>query len=191
MSGANEVTQYLRQLDAGGQPDVGGVLPFVYDELHALAQRALRRARANHTLQPTALVHEAYLRLVGAGDASYNGRQHFLAVAALAMRQILANYARDRSRLKRGGGKSPVLLDEGAVFSESTGSIELIDLHEALSELEKLNERQARIAELRFLAGLSVEETAQVLDLSPRTVKLDWKMARAFLSRRLHAEENE
>ena len=174
----------LEELESGDPSAADRLLPLVYDEMHELAIQWLRHNRRDHTLQPTALVHEVYLRLVGAEDVAWQNRAHFMAVAAKAMRQILIDYARRRQAVKRGGEWHRVSLDD-AEDTSPLPDAELIALDEALNRLAKLNERQARIVELRYLAGLSVKETAHVMDVSIRTVKSDWRMARAWLSREL------
>ena len=151
------------------------------DRLHALAEQWFAQQPADHTLQPTALVHEAYLRLAGESNRHWRGnRTHVFALAARAMRQVLIDYARRRSAAKRGRSWGRVTLSEAAGAGERR-DVDLIALSEALDKLAHLNERQCRIVELRFLAGLTVEETAEALGVSPRTVKLDWRMARAWL----------
>lgn len=170
----------MADLAAGDEGAIERIIPLIYDDLRAMA-RAQRSG--SETMNPTALVHEAYARLVGAGAKRYEDRRHFLRVAALAMRQLLADHARERRRLKRGGGAQRVTLQtqDGAQVVD----VDVLALDEALEKFSARYERQARVVELRFLAGLSVEETAEVLDVSPRTVKLDWQMARAWLSREL------
>lgn len=156
----------------------------VYDELRSLAQAHLRRERAAHTLQATALANEAYLRLAGQRRMSEYDREHFLALAAGMIRRILVDHARSRNRAKRGGGQAAVtLFDDLAVSSGE--QVDLIDLHDALERLDRLDERQARVVELRFFGGLTVEEVALVLGVSARTVNNEWRAARAWLRREL------
>jgi len=155
-------------------------MPVVYNELRRLAQRYMRNERPNHTLQPTALVHEAYLRLVGQRAVSWQGRAHFFGVAAQLMRRVLVDHARAQHAEKRGGNESRVELDEALAPSKEK-TVELLALDEALNRLAKRDPRQARIVEMRFFGGLSEEETARVLDVSTRTVKRDWTVARAWL----------
>jgi RNA polymerase sigma factor (TIGR02999 family) len=159
-------------------------LPIVYAELQRLAQRQLRGERSDHTLQTVDLVHEAYLKLGALGHIEWQNRAQFFAIAAQAMRRVLVNHAVRRTRSKRGGKRYQVPLDEAMIVSEAQ-SDEVLALHEALSELEGINERLARIVECRYFAGLSIEETAEALGISPATVKRDWTMARAWLHRAL------
>lgn len=165
------------------------LMSLIYEDLRGLARRVVRTPAAQNTLTPTALVHEAYGRLVGRGERAYRGRTHFMCTAARAMRQLLTDHARGRGAERRGGGRLHVTLgaaqdarDGGALLA---GSLDLQDLNEALERLTEQYPRQAKVVELRFLGGLSVEETAEVLGVSPRTVKFDWQMARAWLSRAL------
>ncbi len=161
----------------------------VYEELRALAGAIFQNQHANHTLQPTALVHEAYLKLANKHD--FVDREHFLATAARAMRQVLINHANAARTHKRGGDYARVTLTGAAQSAAGLDGADAIDLADALAELERLNERQSRIVECRFLAGMTVEETARALDVSARTVQLDWRMARAWLKQRLHTGANE
>ena len=171
---------------ARGEAVGDDIVPVVYEELRSLAASLLRGQRAGHTLQPTALVHEAYVRLFGRrpeGDP-WASRHHFFAVAAKAMRQILVNHAEARAAQKRGGAWHRVTLS--AVDTPASAlDVDLVALNEALERLERLDPRQCRIVELRFFGGMTVEETADALGISPRTVKLDWRMARAWLHERL------
>lgn len=177
------VTRLLAEMGSGADGAHEQLISYLYEDLRGLAFRAMGR-RDRSTLQPTALVHEAYLRILGS-DGSYRDRQHFLAVAAMAMRQLVADHARQRRRLKRGGDRRQVTLDEGAIGAGTDIRVDLIDLDEALDALASIDARQARIVELRFFAGMTVEEAAEVVGVSQRTVKLDWQMARAWLLRRL------
>lgn len=163
------------------------LLPQVYQELRRMAAGQLEHERTGHTLQPTALVHETYLRLLGQ-RAELQNRAHFLALAARMMRRILVTHARDRSRQKRGGGAEKVELSE-ALEVEEQKAASAAEVSEALGRLERVDPRQAQIAELRFFAGLSVEETAEVLTISPATVKREWKLARLWLRRALSGED--
>jgi RNA polymerase sigma factor (TIGR02999 family) len=160
------------------------LLPLVYDELRKLARRYLQRERPGHTLQSTALVHEAYLRMIDQHDVSWQGRAHFFGIAAQMMRRILVDHARGRDAAKRGAGACKLTLDED-LLAPAERDINLVALDQALDTLSKLDSQQGRIVELRFFAGLSIEETAEVLKISPATVKRDWAMAKAFLSRQL------
>jgi len=175
------LTSMLNSMDGGNSESVHQLLPLVYEELRQLARRELRSERAGHTLNTTALVHEAYLKLVqNPPSEDWSGRKHFFVIAARAMRQILVNYARARKTSKRGGDVKPVTLDEGYFLSQEKAG-ELIGLDEALSRLEQLNERQSKVVECRYFGGYGVEETADILGISPATVKRDWTSARAWL----------
>jgi RNA polymerase sigma factor (TIGR02999 family) len=180
MQPADDVTAMLAAAGRGDEQAVERLFPLIYNELRAVAGQYLRRQPSGHTLQATALVHEAYIRLVGPQDVSWNDREHFLATAAVAMRQILVNHAKRKQCLKRGGGRASLTIDvvEPQVAQRA---IDLVALDEALSTLAEIDPRQARIVELRFFAGLSVEETARVMDVSLRTVRRDWTMARLWL----------
>lgn len=167
------------------------LFPLLYDELYAMAHRQLGRFRPGQTLNTTALVHEAYLKLVKQDAATYQDRQHFFAVAARAMRQIILDYARKRCAGKRGGGVAPTLLDQldGAALRVAAQAEAILALDQALARLATLDERLVRVVELRFFAGLSVEETAQVLGVSTPTVKRDTRAARAFVYRNMGASD--
>lgn len=174
-------------LQAWGRGDLQArdrLLPLVYSALRHQAARYLRRERHAHSLQPTALVHEAYLRLASGSPVAWESRTHFFAVAAQAMRRILVDHARRRAAAKRAGGRPPVTLAEG-LLSAAPATVEVIALDEALDQLSAVDAQQARIVELRFFGGLSIEETADVLRISAATVKRDWSMAKAWLLRRL------
>jgi RNA polymerase sigma factor (TIGR02999 family) len=174
------VTALLSDVAAGRRGALDRLLPLVYDELRALAARALNRERPGHTLQATALAHEAYLRLVDQRETSWQNRAHFLAIASQAIRRILIDHARGRGRDKRGGRLEHVTLDVASAGVEAP-SIDFLALDEALDRLSALDARQARIVELRFFGGLSVEETAAVLAISPATVAREWAHAKAWL----------
>jgi len=177
---STQVTLLLKQVANGNEEAVGNLIPLVYDELRRVAQRRLRVERTDHTLQPTALVHEAYLKLVAQRNANWQNRAHFFAVASRVMRRILVDHARGRLRMKRGGRQAKLPLDK--VFILSRGRCdELLALDESLERLSKLDDRQSRIVELRFFGGLSVDEVAKVLGVSSKTVKRDWSMAKAWL----------
>ena len=176
----HEVTKLLSRVGSGDQAAASDLLPLVYEELRGLADAYMRQERGDHTLQPTALVHEAYLRLVDQTRVRWQDRTHFFAVAATCMRRILVNHARDRRRLKRGGDAKRVTLRDLA-DTNSVGDAELVDLDDALTKLESLDARKVKVVEFRFFAGLTVDQTAELLELSPVTVKRDWEFARAWL----------
>ena len=171
-------------LAAEAEPDgadtMSRLLPLIYDELREMAHRQLARERPGHTLHTTALVHEAYLRLVDQTQVTARGRAYFFGAAARAMRRILVEHARKRNADKRGGGRPAVRLDEHAGRIDAFAG-DLLDLDRALDQLARLSERQARVVECRFFGGLSIDETAAALDVSPRTVRYDWTLARAWL----------
>jgi RNA polymerase sigma factor (TIGR02999 family) len=181
-----EVTRLLERLAEGDRETFVELLPLVYAELHAIAGGYLRRERAGHTLQPTALVHEAYLRLSDKDAPKWKDRRHFYRAAAVVMRSILVNHARDRRRQKRAGDRRRVPLDDTLELIDER-AIDLIALDEALERLAQLGPRQATLVELRFFTGLSIAEAADVLGVSPRTVDMDWKLARGWLRRELRA----
>ncbi len=184
MGKPGETTQLLNALEAG-RPDVADRLyRLVHDELRRLAEHHFRRQPADHTLQPTALVNDAFMRLVDQAHAEWQSRAHFLAVAAKAMRQILIDHARARSRQKRGGDLCRVTMSEAAT-PITDADPEILDLDEALQHLAKLDARQSRIVELRFFGGMAVDAIAHVLNVSKTTVESDWRMARAWLRREL------
>ena len=178
------VTQLLAKVGAGNQAAFDEVFPLVYAELRRIAAREMRREKPGRTLQATALVHEAYLRLLKDASLSFENRAHFLGIAAHAMREILIEHARARSARKRGGGAVRLTLDD-LVAPVPSPSIDVLALDEALQRLARLDQRHARVVELRYFGGLSVEETAVALELSPATVKRDWALARAWLYREL------
>ena len=178
------VTDLLVHWSEGDQEALNKLIPLVYDELHKLASRYLRRERRDHTLQTTSLVHEAYLKLVNQRDANFENRLHFFAVAAQIMRRILVDYARRHHASKRGGDLYKLSLDEALVTSEEKGA-DLLALDEALERLAAIDPRQSRVVELRVFAGLTLEETAQALNISPSTVRREWSMAKAWLHRQI------
>lgn len=178
----NIVTQLLANWHAGDDEALRSLLPIVYDELRRAAHRYLRKERPGHTLQSTALVHEAYLRLEKQGTAHFQNREHFLAICAQLMRQILVEYARARHAAKRDGG---VRLSLNDALGAKTRGLDLVALDDALNELAKLDEQQSRIVVLRYFAGLSIEETAQAMGISPATVKRHWETARLWLHREM------
>ena len=179
---SGETTRLLSQWRAGDQAAFDRLLPIVYDELRRLASSCMRAERPDHLLQTTALVHEAYLRLVDQPETSGETRSHFFALAAQVMRHVLVDYARARSRAKRGGGVPPLPLEDVAVISPERAD-ELVAVNEALEGLMAFDQRKGRIFELRHFGGMSVEEAAQVLQVSPATVARDWRMAKAWLRR--------
>lgn len=183
-SDSPNITQILKKATGGDDSAVRRLMPLVYDELRALAESYLRQERSDHTLQATALVHEAYVRLIKQDDVEWQNRAHFFAVAAQAIRRILVDHARSRQRAKRGGGLQRVRLDEDvAVLDER--DLDLVALDESMEKLAGLHQRQARIVELRFFGGLTLKEVAEFLGVSPRTVDGDWNMARAWLRREM------
>ncbi|HKJ01759.1 MAG TPA: sigma-70 family RNA polymerase sigma factor [Longimicrobiales bacterium] len=184
MSEPNDLTQALTDLTAGDPDALDRLLPVVYDHLRGIAQRELRRERPDHTLNATALVHEAYLRLVQLDRISWEGRAHFFGAAAKAMRRILISYARMKKAEKRGSGAEHASLDDVVVVARDRPD-HLLALDEALERLSALDARQAQIVECRYFAGMSVEETGTALGISPATVKRDWVLARAWLNREL------
>ena len=181
------VTEILATLRTGDQEALKSLIPLVYDELRRLARYHLNRERPDHTLQSTALVNEAYMRLAGQ-DLKIQNRAHFFAVASQLMRQILVDYARRHRAGKRGAGACMLTLDEQVVFPQ-TRSVDVLALDEALNALAKLDQQQSRIVELRFFGGLSIDETSAVLGISPATVKRDWATARVWLHREISRPE--
>ena len=179
-----DVTGLLRALTAGDQEALPQLVSVLYDELRRIACGYMRHEREGHTLQTSALINEAYLRLVGVQNVECQGRIHFLALAAQTMRRILVEHARSRTYLKRGGGMFRTSLDDGMVMAPDRDP-ELLELDDALTELAKIDTRKARIVEMRFFAGLSVEETADALDVSPQTVLRDWKLSKLWLTRQM------
>ncbi len=185
-----EITMLLFKMRDGDKQAMNDLFEKVYGELRAMARRQARRGGPNPTLDTTALVNEAYLKLVDQEQAAWNDRKHFLSVAALAMRHILVNHAREKQAQKRGGDiKKTDFRDSKVGTADRTTEILAVD--EALDQLAKLNERLSRVVELRYFGSLSVEETAEVLEVDPRTVKRDWRKARAFLYRLLSGDEED
>ena len=181
----HRVTQLLHEWSQGDDSALAELTPLVYEELRRLAHRQMGAERSDHTLQTTALVNEAYLRLADQTNPSWQNRAHFFAVAARAMRQILVSYARSDRAQKRGGGALRVELDEAAIVSPEE-SKEIVDLHEALERLATLDSRKAQVVELKYFGGLNYDEMAEVLKISPVTVRRDWEFARAWLHTELH-----
>jgi RNA polymerase sigma factor (TIGR02999 family) len=179
------LTEMLKAWGSGDADAANTFMPLVYDELRRQAHNCLRGERPNHTLQSGALVHEAYLRLAELGHITWQNRRHFYWLAAQMMRRILVNYAVKRSRGKRGGKDDAVPLDENLQIRGSDRPAKVLELDEALSQLAELDEQQARIVELRYFGGLSINETADVLNISPATVKRDWAMAKSWLRSQL------
>jgi RNA polymerase sigma factor (TIGR02999 family) len=182
-----EVTAIVKRINAGDARAPDELLPLVYDELRALAQSYFRREAANHTLQPTSLVHEAYVRLIDQTRVEWQDRAHFLAVAAMAMRRVLIDHARKQKAVRRGGDHDRVTLSN-LDLSAGDSEIDFLALDELLDELAQLDDRQHRIVELRFFGGLSMEDVATVMGLSISTIESEWRMARAWLSKRLTRE---
>jgi len=179
-SDSDNVTRLLLEWGDGNQQALEALVPLIYKELRNLAHNFLYRERLGHTLQTTALVHEAYLKLIDQNDARWQNRAHFFAIAAQAMRRILIDSARKHAAAKRGGPQAALSLDEVADIALEP-DINLLKLDEALNELAKIDPRQSRIVELRYFGGLTIEETAEVISVSPATVKREWMMARAWL----------
>jgi RNA polymerase sigma-70 factor, ECF subfamily len=187
MDSPKEVSRLLADCSDGDQTAFNKLLPLVYDELHRLAASHMSRQRSDHTLQTTALVNEAYLRLASQAGAGWKSRLHFFAVASKAMRHILIDHARTRTRAKRGGVQTRLSFDEVMVISEERMG-DFLALDEALNRLAEMDSRKSEVVELRFFGGLTVEEAAEVLGVAPNTVLRDWKMAKAWLSREMSRE---
>jgi RNA polymerase sigma factor (TIGR02999 family) len=181
----NNVTEFLRRWEQETSPDVAEVVPLVYEELRRIARHHLRAERADHTLQTTALVHEAYLRLVDQSRVAWRGRNHFLAVASLAMRRLLVDHARARCRAKRGNGVAVLTLTAALPVASDERAEEILVVDDLLGNLEAFDARAARVVECRFYGGLSIADTAAALGLSPMTVKRSWQIARAWLRREI------
>ena len=184
----HNVTQLLLGWSHGDKEALDKLVPLVYDELRRQASRYLRRERAGHTLQTTALIHEAYVRLVDQRNVHWQNRAHFFGIAAQLMRRILVDHARGKKRDKRGGSDVRVSLGEAMAVAKAQ-ELDIVALDEALDRLAQIDEQQSRIVELRFFSGLSVPETAEVLGISPATVKRDWSMAKAWLHREISNDE--
>jgi len=184
MSAAHSVTQLLARWNNGELEALDELMPLIYDELRKMAKRYMSHQNPGHTLQTTALIHEAYLRMVKQKEKHFENRSHFFGVAAQAMRHILVDYARTRQTAKRGAGSRPISLEEAALVTQERAA-ELVAFDDALKELETLSKRQSRVVELRYFGGLSVEETATVLGVSADTVMRDWSMAKTWLHRAL------
>lgn len=206
--GTDPVSKAIRDLDSGDSTATDRLLPLVYGELHALAAAYFRSQQPGQTLQPTALVHEAYMKMVGSGERTYRSRAHFMAVAAQAMRQILVDRARRRRAVRHGGGRKRVPLGEDAAVVDARGvpldpnaagafhsgasgpehDLDLVALDGALRRLAALDERKARIVELRFFSGMSIEQTAEALGIARSTVTEEWRLARAWISLELERQ---
>jgi RNA polymerase sigma factor (TIGR02999 family) len=186
---SQEVTELLQAWSQGEESALQKLVPLVYSELHRLAHGYMNRERSDHTLQTTALLNEAYLRLVDSTKVNWQNRAHFMGVCARAMRSILVDWARSRHSLKRGGDAVPLQLEETLVALREPG-VDIVAVDEALQALEAVDARKARIVELRFFGGLSVEETAEVLKISVGTVMRDWKLAKDWLRRELDSRNS-
>ncbi|HSB08921.1 MAG TPA: sigma-70 family RNA polymerase sigma factor [Blastocatellia bacterium] len=184
---AHQITERLIAWSNGDEAALDDVIRAVYQELRQMADRYLRHERTDHTLQPTALVHEAYLRLIDQRQVNWQNRVHFFGVAAQMMRRILVDHAKTKHREKRGGAATKLPLDEALDLSQDR-TPDLVALDEALKSLAEIDERKSRAVELRFFGGLSVEETAEVLKVSPQTVLRDWKLAKAWLYQEINGE---
>ena len=189
-SSKQEVTQLLVAWSQGDQAAFERLMPLVYEELRRVARRYMKRERVGHTLQTTAVVNEAYLRLIDASQVQWQNRAHFFAVSAQLMRRILVDYARAHNYIKRGGEAHRVPLEDAAVFSAERAP-DIVALDDALKSLAVMDQRKGRVVELRFFGGLSVEETAEALKVSPRTVLNDWNLAKAWLLRELSNRESD
>ncbi|TWT75877.1 RNA polymerase sigma factor [Posidoniimonas polymericola] len=188
MADSDQITAVLQALGSGDQKEIDRLMPLVYDEMREIASRYMSRQPSGHTLRSTALVNEAYLKLCSGADANWQGRSHFFAAGAQAMRRILVDHARSKQRDKRGGGLQRVELDDDLLGREQKQE-DILALNEAITKLQDLDPRQASIVELRFFGGMTVQQVAEALGVSKRTVELEWKMARAWLRRELAAED--
>lgn len=188
-SQSNDITKLLNDLGDEGQNQVEAIYPHVYDYLREMAHGQLLQERRGHTLETTALVHEAYIKMVDQDQATFHNRSHFLAIAALAMRRILICYARKRHAEKRGGKETPVTFTDGMAVREADAE-ELIDLDDALEKLEMMNERQALVVQYRFFGGLTYKEIARVIGDTEHSVRYDWRVARAWLKREMNNAES-
>jgi RNA polymerase sigma factor (TIGR02999 family) len=185
----HELTRLLVAWGEGDQSALDKLLPLVYDELHRMAHRYMAQERPEHTLQTSALVNEAYVRLIDQKNVHWQNRAQFFGIAATSMRRILVGYARRRKRVKRGAGAFQISLDEAAILSDERAS-EMVALDEALENLAAVDQRKSQVVELRFFGGLSIDETAEVLQVSPGTVMRDWTLAKAWLRREITADGN-
>lgn len=181
---SERITLLLKELEDKDENQAEAIYPLIYDHLRDLARGQLRNERRGHTLQTTALVNEAYLKLVDQEEASFHNRSHFMAIAAIAMRRILISYARKRNAKKRGGNETPVTFEDGMAAREVRIE-ELLDLDAALDKLEQMNERQAKVVQYRFFGGLTYKEIAKVVGDTEHSVRYDWRVARAWLKREM------
>ncbi len=184
-AGPTDITELLREWSEGKDEVLEQLMPLVYAELRRQAARHLRRERRDHTLQTTGLIHEAYLKLVGQRHVQWDSRSHFFAIASQAMRRVLVDYARARHRAKRGGDDVRLSISAAEEIASETRPVDLIALDEALTRLAAIDEQQSRVVELRYFSGLSLEETAAILNISRATAAREWSMARAWLHREL------
>jgi RNA polymerase sigma factor (TIGR02999 family) len=187
-SSEKAVTQLLADWRGGNQQALDELMPLVYKELHRLADHYLRRERVGHTLQATALINEAYLRIINQDEVNWQNRAHFFGVAAQMMRRILVDHARSHLYAKRGGGAQKLTINEAIDLPQQERDLDLVALDDALQRLEQLDPQQSKIIELRFFGGLTIEETAEVLGISPATIKREWNWAKAWLYRELKNE---
>jgi len=185
---SHEVTQLLIQWSNGDKAALDKLMPLIYDQLRQLARHYMNRERAGHTLQTTALVNEAYLRLINRKQVHWQNRAHFFAIAAQLMRSILVDHARSHAYAKRGGGARKIALDEALAVSQQRAA-DVVALDDALKRLAEIDQQQSRIVELKFFGGLTIEETAEVLGLSPATIKREWSTAKAWLYHELSRNE--
>lgn len=188
-SEGDEITLLLSAWSSGDETALESLMPLVYDELRRIARRHMRRQSAGHTFQTTELIHEAYLKIVAGGNHSFNDRAHFFGVAARAMRHILVDYARSKSSQKRGGWQERVTLEDSLGLG-SNASNEIVRLNDAMNELASLDERKFRVVELKYFGGLTNDEVATVLKISPETVKRDWRFSRTWLLKELSMSPN-
>jgi RNA polymerase sigma-70 factor (ECF subfamily) len=186
---SHEVTQLLVAWSRGDRAALDQLMPMVYAELRRLARHYVRQEYAEHTLQPTALIHEAYLRLIDARQVHLENRAHFFAIAARLMRQILVDFARERGSLKRGGSGIRVSLEKAPILSKQR-DLDMVALDEALSALAEVDGRKSQVVEMRFFGGLTEEEIAAALDVSPETVRRDWRLAKSWLRQKLSGEQS-
>lgn len=187
MNQPRQITELLKDCGNGNEDAWNRLLPQVYEELHRQAAAFMRKERSGHTLQPTALINEAYFKLIGHTRVEWQNRSHFFAVASTAMRRILVDYARERQREKRGGVNENLPLEDAIGIASGSRGIDLVALDEALDRLAKFDQRQARVVELKYFSGLTNDETAEVLGISNATVRLDWNLAKAWLKQQLES----